>query len=84
MMSADGVCPVGIGATASINGRSPSIICRLTEIAGSKLLVGELYEDHRGVAADSARDAMNQTRLLVNNSRVVNEADALAIYPAAF
>ena len=31
-----------------------------------------------------ARDAMNQTRLLVNNPRPVSEADALAIYEAAF
>lgn len=30
-----------------------------------------------------ARDAMNQTRLLVNNPRPVAEADALAIYQAA-
>jgi alcohol dehydrogenase class IV len=31
-----------------------------------------------------ARDAMNQTRLLVNNPRPVTEEDALAIYRAAF
>ena len=31
-----------------------------------------------------ARDAMNQTRLLVNNPRNVTEADALAIYRAAW
>lgn len=31
-----------------------------------------------------AKDAMNQTRLLVNNPRPVTEADALAIYRAAF
>lgn len=31
-----------------------------------------------------ASDAMNQTRLLVNNPRAVTEADALAIYRAAF
>lgn len=31
-----------------------------------------------------ARDAMNQTRLLVNNPRDVGEADALAIYSAAW
>ncbi len=31
-----------------------------------------------------ARDAMNQTRLLVNNPRPVTEDDALAIYRAAF
>ena len=31
-----------------------------------------------------ARDAMNQTRLLVNNPRPVTEADALSIYEAAW
>ena len=31
-----------------------------------------------------ARDAMNQTRLLVNNPRTVSEADALAIYESAY
>jgi alcohol dehydrogenase class IV len=31
-----------------------------------------------------ASDAMNQTRLLVNNPRKVTEADALAIYRAAY
>lgn len=31
-----------------------------------------------------ARDAMNQTRLLVNNPRPLHEADALAIYTAAY
>jgi alcohol dehydrogenase class IV len=31
-----------------------------------------------------ARDAMNQTRLLPNNPRAVTEADALAIYRAAW
>lgn len=31
-----------------------------------------------------ARDAMKQTRLLINNPRDVNEADALAIYKAAW
>ena len=31
-----------------------------------------------------AADAMKQTRLLVNNPRAVSEADALAIYEAAW
>jgi alcohol dehydrogenase class IV len=31
-----------------------------------------------------ARDAMNQSRLLVNNPRPVDEAEALAIYEAAW
>lgn len=41
-----------------------------------------------GIAKDIlprlASDAMNQTRLLVNNPRDVSEADALAIYEAAY
>jgi alcohol dehydrogenase class IV len=41
-----------------------------------------------GIAAEDlpmlARDAMKQTRLLVNNPRVLGEADALAIYRAAW
>ncbi|MNZ71416.1 Iron-containing alcohol dehydrogenase [compost metagenome] len=41
-----------------------------------------------GVPADSleqlASDAMLQQRLLVNNPRAVSEADALAIYRAAY
>ena len=41
-----------------------------------------------GIAQDDlpllAHDAMNQTRLLVNNPRVMSEQDALAIYEAAF
>lgn len=38
-------------------------------------------EDH---LAGMARDAMKQTRLLVNNPREVSEADALSIYKAAW
>lgn len=41
-----------------------------------------------GIGRDSlpmmAKDAMNQTRLLVNNPRLVTEADALSIYEAAW
>ena len=40
-----------------------------------------------GISPDAlpmlARDAMKQTRLLVNNPRPLTEADALAIYTAA-
>jgi alcohol dehydrogenase class IV len=39
---------------------------------------------HRNDLPRLARDAMNQTRLLVNNPRPVNEEDALAIYTAAY
>jgi alcohol dehydrogenase class IV len=48
-----------------------------------------LPENLRGVGITKddlpllARDAMNQTRLLVNNPREVTDADALAIYEAA-
>ncbi len=37
-----------------------------------------------GILPRLASDAMNQTRLLVNNPRPVTEADALAIYKAAY
>ena len=41
-----------------------------------------------GIGAEAlpmlARDAMRQTRLLVNNPRPLGEADALAIYTAAY
>lgn len=37
-----------------------------------------------GILPKLASDAMNQTRLLVNNPREVTEADALAIYRAAY
>ena len=37
-----------------------------------------------GILPRLASDAMNQTRLLVNNPRPLNEADALAIYKAAY
>ena len=43
---------------------------------------------HAGIARDAlpmlARDAMKQTRLLVNNPRELSEADALEIYEAAW
>jgi alcohol dehydrogenase class IV len=42
--------------------------------------VGVRPEDVAGLA----RDAMKQTRLLVNNPRDMNESEALAIYQAAF
>ena len=57
--------------------------CDMKENAG---LPGRLRD--AGVPADAlprlAADAMKQTRLLVNNPRPVTEADALAIYAAAW
>jgi len=38
----------------------------------------------RDILPKLASDAMNQTRLLVNNPRPLSEADALSIYRAAF
>ncbi len=58
------------------------------ELAALSLRCG-LPENLRGVGITKedvpllARDAMNQTRLLVNNPREVTDADALAIYEAA-
>ena len=39
---------------------------------------------HEGSLVQLARDAMQQQRLLMNNPREVSEADALAIYQAAY
>lgn len=58
----------------------------LAELSAQLGLPGRLRDV--GVGADDlprcARDAMKQTRLLVNNPREMNEADALAIYEAAW
>ena len=59
---------------------------RLGELSASLGLEQRLRDV--GIAEDAlpmlAHDAMKQTRLLVNNPRPVTEADALAIYRAAF
>ncbi len=49
-----------------------------------KNALGELQSIQHGHLPLLASDAMKQTRLLINNPRPVTEADALAIYQAAY
>ncbi|MDG2405248.1 MAG: iron-containing alcohol dehydrogenase [Paracoccaceae bacterium] len=55
----------------------------LSKRCGLQQTLREMGIDHSALPM-LARDAMNQTRLLVNNPRDVTEADALAIYEAAW
>ena len=68
----------------------------LTEIAGSSVALDRGFVTYSNVSKmqmlgvpeamlpQLAREAMQQQRLLVNNPREVTEADALAIYRAAY
>ncbi|MBV9999877.1 MAG: iron-containing alcohol dehydrogenase [Verrucomicrobia bacterium] len=66
--------------------KAEALIDRLEELAGQAGIETRLRQV--GVAETDlermAADAMKQTRLLVNNPREVSEADALAIYRAAW
>jgi alcohol dehydrogenase class IV len=66
--------------------RAAAFCDRLAELSRACGLQQSLRE--MGIAEDFlprlASDAMNQTRLLVNNPRQLTEADALAIYRAAY
>lgn len=66
--------------------RTEQFIAELAELSPRCGLPSRLRE--AGVSADSlprlAADAMLQQRLLVNNPRALSEADALAIYRAAY
>jgi alcohol dehydrogenase class IV len=74
--------------TASYQGQErAAVFCdRLAELSRACGLQQSLRE--MNIPADFlprlASDAMNQTRLLVNNPRPLTEADALAIYRAAY
>lgn len=69
-----------------IQANCATFIDRLDSLAGEIGLPPRLRDV--GIGADAlpkmASDAMKQTRLLVNNPRPVTEADALAIYRAAW
>lgn len=67
-------------------GRCAAFIERLAALSSKLGLQSRLRDVGIGEAdlAGMARDAMKQTRLLVNNPRDVSEADALAIYKAAW
>lgn len=63
-----------------------AFIERLASLSASLGLPTRLREVNipENALAGMARDAMKQTRLLVNNPRTVEESDALAIYRAAW
>jgi alcohol dehydrogenase class IV len=74
------------GVTGSDEARTAALVGyfeRLAVDTGIPRSLGEVGVK-RGDLARMASDAMRQTRLLVNNPREVTEADALAIYTAAF
>ncbi|CAK7255832.1 MULTISPECIES: iron-containing alcohol dehydrogenase [unclassified Shinella] len=66
--------------------RCAAFIERLAELSARLGLQARLRDVGIGEEhlAGMARDAMKQTRLLVNNPRAVSEADALSIYKAAW
>ncbi|MCB1871293.1 MAG: iron-containing alcohol dehydrogenase [Gammaproteobacteria bacterium] len=66
--------------------RAQAFIERLAELNHGLGLQTRLREMgiEKDALSDLARDAMKQTRLLVNNPREVTETDALAIYHAAW
>lgn len=69
-----------------IQGRCGAFIEELAALSGKLGLPPRLRDVGIGEEhlAKMAADAMKQTRLLVNNPRVLSEADALAIYRAAW
>ncbi|HEX7936201.1 MAG TPA: iron-containing alcohol dehydrogenase [Paraburkholderia sp.] len=74
------------GVTGSVEGKTNALIERLEQMIAASAIPARLRDV--GIAREGlermASDAMLQTRLLVNNPRPVSEADALAIYTAAF
>ena len=74
------------GVTGSVAARSAALVQALQQIIADVGLPATLVE--AGVPAEDlpmlAADALQQQRLLVNNPREVSEADALAIYRAAY
>jgi len=71
---------------SDVNVRSNQFIdelARLNTALGMKVRLRD-YEITESALGLLAQEAMKQTRLLVNNPRAVTEADALAIYRAAW
>ena len=80
---ADVVVP---GATGSAEDKTQALIEKLEQMIAATAIPARLRDvgiEREGLGR-MASDAMLQTRLLVNNPRPVSEADALAIYNAAF
>jgi alcohol dehydrogenase class IV len=73
-------------ATVPTEARAEAFVARLAALAADLRLPTRLRDMHIGenALAMLAADAMKQTRLLVNNPRPLEEADALAIYRAAW
>ena len=74
------------GVTGSAEAKTQALIAALEDIAEATRIPRTLREVgvKESDLARMASDAMLQTRLLGNNPRPVTEADALAIYTAAF
>jgi alcohol dehydrogenase len=80
---ADVVVP---GTTGSARDKTQALIEKLERMIAETAIPARLRDvgiEREGLGR-MASDAMLQTRLLVNNPRPVSEADALAIYNAAF
>ena len=73
---------VGIGTHAAATGFADAM-ADLSKRCGLQQSLREMGIE-RAALPMLARDAMNQTRLLVNNPRAVTQADALAIYEAVW
>ena len=75
-----------LASEEGVQGRCDSFIERLAELSQKLGLETRLREVGIPESAleTMARESMKQTRLLVNNPRDVSEADALAIYRAAW
>lgn len=74
------------GLTGSDESKTQALIERLEQMIAATAIPARLRDvgiEQSGLER-MASDAMLQTRLLVNNPRPVSEADALAIYTAAF
>lgn len=74
------------GLTGSAESKTQALIERLEQMIAATAIPSRLRDVgiERSGLERMASDAMLQTRLLVNNPRPVTEADALAIYTAAF
>ncbi|WP_106279165.1 iron-containing alcohol dehydrogenase [Paraburkholderia sp. BL25I1N1] len=74
------------GVTGSDESKTQALIERLEHMIAATAIPARLRDVgiEQGGLERMASDAMLQTRLLVNNPRPVTEADALAIYTAAF
>ena len=73
-------------ASVPASSRAQAFVDALVELGRELKIPQTLREVNitRDALAVMARDAMKQTRLLVNNPRPLTEEDALAIYQAAF